>query len=93
MDEGENKRERSFTEEFETAGHQLIARIKELLAEGNVRTLRIKTGSGDVFLEIPLTAGTIAGGVVTLAAPWAGRNRRDCSAGDAGESRNCPQRR
>ncbi|WP_425033528.1 DUF4342 domain-containing protein [Pelagibacterium sp.] len=70
MDEGENKRERSFTEEFETAGHQLIARIKELLAEGNVRTLRIKTGSGDVFLEIPLTAGTIAGGVVTLAAPW-----------------------
>lgn len=70
MDDGENKRERSFTEEFEIAGHQLIARIKELLAEGNVRTLRIKTENGDVFLEIPLTAGAIAGGVVTLAAPW-----------------------
>ena len=70
MDDGDDKRERSFTEEIEIAGHQLMARIKELVAEGNVRTLRIKTESGDVFLEIPLTAGAIAGGVVTLAAPW-----------------------
>ncbi|WP_417579757.1 DUF4342 domain-containing protein [Pelagibacterium sp.] len=70
MDDGDDKRERSFTEEIEIAGHQLIERIKELIAEGNVRTLRIKTGNGDVFLEIPLTAGAIAGGVVTLAAPW-----------------------
>lgn len=70
MDDGDDKRERSFTEEIEIAGHQLMARIKELVAEGNVRTLRIKTESGDVFLEIPLTAGAIAGGVVTIAAPW-----------------------
>ncbi|MAN78140.1 MAG: hypothetical protein CML24_13345 [Rhizobiales bacterium] len=70
MDDGDDKRERSFIEEIEIAGHQLMARIKELVAEGNVRTLRIKTESGDVFLEIPLTAGAIAGGVVTLAAPW-----------------------
>ena len=70
MDDGDDKRERTFTEEIEIAGHQLIARIKELVSEGNVRTLRIKTESGDVFLEIPLTAGAIAGGVVTLAAPW-----------------------
>lgn len=70
MDDGNDKRERSFTEEIEIAGHQLIERIKELVAEGNVRTLRIKTESGEVFLEIPLTAGAIAGGVLTLAAPW-----------------------
>ena len=66
----ENKGGRTFTEEFEIAGHQLLARIKELIAEGNVRTLRVKTESGDSFLEIPLTAGAIAGGVVVLAAPW-----------------------
>lgn len=66
----DNKNNRSFTEEFEIAGHQLLERIKELIAEGNVRTLRIKTENGDSFLEIPLTAGAIAGGIVALAAPW-----------------------
>lgn len=65
-----NNRNRTFTEEIEIAGHQLLERIKELVAEGNVRTLRIKTETGNVFLEIPLTAGAIAGGVVALAAPW-----------------------
>lgn len=66
----ENKSGRTFTEEFEIAGHQLLARIRELIAEGNVRTLRVKTESGESFLEIPLTAGALAGGVVVLAAPW-----------------------
>lgn len=66
----DNNRNRTFTEEIEIAGHQLLERVKELIAEGNVRTLRIKTGTGNVFLEIPLTAGAIAGGVVALATPW-----------------------
>lgn len=69
-DHDDRKGGRSFTEEFELAGHQLIARIRELIAEGNVRTLRIRTENGDTFIEIPLTAGAIAGGVVVLAAPW-----------------------
>jgi hypothetical protein len=63
-------KDRSFTEEIEIAGSQLIERVKELVAEGNVRTLRIRAESGQVFLEIPLTAGALAGGVVALAAPW-----------------------
>ena len=41
-----------------------------LAAEGNVRTLRIRTEAGPAFMEIPLTAGAIAGGVVVLTAPW-----------------------
>ncbi|MBU1305011.1 MAG: DUF4342 domain-containing protein [Alphaproteobacteria bacterium] len=61
---------RSFSEEIEIAGHQLVERIKALMAEGNVRRLRIHTGDGDTMLEIPLTAGAIAGGVVALTAPW-----------------------
>ncbi|WP_196258371.1 DUF4342 domain-containing protein [Pelagibacterium limicola] len=68
--EDDDKKSRTFTEEIEIAGHQLIERLKELIAEGNVRTVRLKTESGDSFLEIPLTAGAIAGGVVVLAAPW-----------------------
>jgi hypothetical protein len=65
----DNPKDRSFSEEVEIAGHQLIERIKDLVAEGNVRLVRIRTESGQVFLEIPLTAGAIAGGVVVLTAP------------------------
>lgn len=60
----------TFTEEVEVAGHQLVGEINRLLAEGNVRKLQVRTEKGDVFLEIPLTAGAVAGGVVALTAPW-----------------------
>ncbi len=64
-------RTRTFTEEIELAGTQLIERIKELVAEGNVRTIRLKTASGnEPFLELPMTGGVVGGGVLLLAAPW-----------------------
>jgi hypothetical protein len=70
MDQNEGKK-RTFTEEIELAGTQLVERIKELVAEGNVRTLRVKTpGREQPFLEVPLTAGAVGGGVLLLAAPW-----------------------
>ena len=61
---------RTFTEEIEIAGSQLVEKIRELAAEGNVRQLRIRARDGDVYLETPLTIGAIAGGAITLAAPW-----------------------
>lgn|SRR5690606_21334153 len=62
---------KTFTEEIEVAGSQLVERVKELVEEGNVRQLRIKSAAGDdVYLEMPLTIGVIAGGAVALAAPW-----------------------
>jgi phage terminase large subunit-like protein len=61
---------RTFTQEMEVAGHQLVAEVNRLAAEGNVRRLQIKTEKGDVFLAVPLTAGAVAGGVVAIAAPW-----------------------
>ena len=60
----------SFTEQVEIAGHGLIEAVTGWVAEGNVRNLRIRTEAGPVFLEIPLTAGALAGGVVVLTAPW-----------------------
>jgi len=66
----EDPKNRSFTEEIEIAGHQLIETIKGLVSQGNVRRLRIRAEDGTVFLEIPLTAGALAGGVVVLTAPW-----------------------
>ena len=70
MDDKDREPPRRLTDEIEIAGHQLIDKIKSLIAEGNVRTLRIRAESGQVFLEIPLTAGAVAGGVVVLTAPW-----------------------
>jgi hypothetical protein len=61
---------RTFTEEIELAGTELVERIKALLAEGNVRQLRLKASDGDIVLETPLTIGVVAGGAVALAAPW-----------------------
>jgi phage terminase large subunit-like protein len=67
----ENKsRWRSFSEEIEVAGSQLVDRITSLIAEGNVSKIRIHSRNDDVVLEIPLTAGAVVGGVVVLAAPW-----------------------
>lgn len=64
-----NKDGKSWTEEIMVTGNQLVERLKELVAEGNVRRLIIRKPSGDVLLEVPLTAGVAVGGVVTLMAP------------------------
>ncbi|MCC6984245.1 MAG: DUF4342 domain-containing protein [Bauldia sp.] len=61
---------RTFSEQIETTGAQLLGQVKRLLAEGNARTLRIKEPDGDVVLEINLTVGALAGGAVVLGAPW-----------------------
>jgi hypothetical protein len=61
---------KTFTEEVEVAGHQLVDEITRLIAEGNVRKLQIRSKQGDIVLNIPLTAGAVAGGVFVLAAPW-----------------------
>ena len=61
---------KTFTEEIEVSGHQLVAEINRLVAEGNVRKLQIRSEKGDIYLAVPLTAGAITGGVVVIAAPW-----------------------
>lgn len=62
--------ERTWTEEFEVAGNKLMARVKELIAEGNVRRLIIRKPNGDKLMEIPLNAGVAVGGFMMLAMPW-----------------------
>ncbi|MFN3641950.1 MAG: DUF4342 domain-containing protein [Gemmobacter sp.] len=60
---------RTIVETIEVAGAELVEKIKALVADGNVRRLRIRAGEG-FAIEMPLTVGAIMGGVVTLAAPW-----------------------
>jgi hypothetical protein len=65
----EKKEKRTFIEEIKVAGRDLVDRVEGLIQQGNVRRLIIQTKEGRTLLEIPLTAGVVAGGVVTLARP------------------------
>ena len=61
--------EKSGSDEIVVTGSQLVERIKALAQEGNVRRLIIRKPSGEPLLEIPLTAGVVAGGGLILLAP------------------------
>lgn len=47
------------TEEFKVDGEKLIAKIKELIHEGNIRKLIIKDKEGKIMMEIPFTFGVV----------------------------------
>jgi hypothetical protein len=45
------------SEEFDVAGDHLLAKVRELVHEGNVRRVSLKREDGSTLIEIPLTAG------------------------------------
>ena len=51
--------ERVHTEEFHVNGEELLARIKKLIHEGNIRRIIIKDKEGKTVMEIPLTIGVV----------------------------------
>jgi hypothetical protein len=55
-------------EEFRVNGESLIAKVKEILHEGNVRRIIIKDEKGTTYIEIPLTIGVVG---VLLIPVWA----------------------
>lgn len=46
-------------EEHKVSGDDLVAKVKELVHEGNVRRVIVKNEEGKTLLEIPLTIGVI----------------------------------
>jgi hypothetical protein len=51
--------EKVHSEEFRVNGEELIAKIKQLLHEGNIRRIIIKDKDGKTVMEIPLTIGVV----------------------------------
>ena len=51
--------------EFKIKGQELLAKIEELIKEGNARKIIIKDDKGKTYIEIPVTVGVIG----TLFAP------------------------
>ena len=56
------------SEEFQVNGEQLVARIKEILHQGNIRRLIIKDREGRTLIEVPLTIGVVGALLVPV---WA----------------------
>jgi hypothetical protein len=47
------------TEQFNVRGERLIEKVKELITEGNVRQITIKSKEGKTLVIIPLTVGVV----------------------------------
>jgi len=52
-------KEKTYTEEFEVNGDELLAKIKELAHEGNIRRVIIRNENGRNLIDIPLTFGVV----------------------------------
>jgi hypothetical protein len=61
---------KTFSEQIEVAGNDLVGRVQELVKEGNARRLIIRNAENEVMMDINLTVGAVAGGVVVLGAWW-----------------------
>ena len=53
-------------EEVKINGDDLVAKVKELIHEGNIRRIIIKNEEGRILVEVPLTVGVV-GGVIGAA--------------------------
>lgn len=67
--DGTDKGAKTRYDEFTVSGSDLLARVKQLVHEGNVRRVFIKNGEGRTLLEIPLTAGVGVAAVAAVISP------------------------
>ena len=58
--------EKVSVEELKINGNELVAKVKELIHEGNIRRIIIKNEEGRILVEVPLTVGVV-GGVIGAA--------------------------
>jgi hypothetical protein len=56
------------TSEFTINGDEVVAKVKELIHEGNVRRIIIKSDDGRTMLEVPLTIGIIGAALMPVLA-------------------------
>jgi len=64
----EEKSKTSRTEEFKVNGAEIIQKLREILHQGNVRRIILKSEEGKTFMEIPLTVGLVG---ALIAPVWA----------------------
>lgn len=57
--EGEGEESGTDREEYTVCGEDLLSRVKELVREGNVRRITIRSEEGNTLIEIPLAIGVV----------------------------------
>ena len=58
--------EKQRTQEFNLNGDEVLAKVKELIHEGNIRRISIKNEEGRTMLEVPLTLGLIGAALLPV---------------------------
>lgn len=61
--------EKARTEVFRVSADETVAKVKEIIAEGNVRRIIIQSEEGRSLIEFPMTVGVAAAAGVLLLAP------------------------
>lgn len=56
------------SEEFKVNGEDLLKKVKEVIAEGNVRKITVKNKEGKTIVELPLTLGVVGAALAPLLA-------------------------
>ena len=63
-----NEQPRPRTQEFTIDGDEVVAKVRELIHEGNIRRITIKNEEGRTMLEVPLTIGLIGAALLPVLA-------------------------
>ena len=63
-----NEQPRVRKEEFSVTGDAVVAKIKEILHQSNIRRITLKDDTGKTLIEIPMTFGVVG---VLLLPVWA----------------------
>ena len=58
-DETAHNTDNVVTEEYTLSGESVVAKVREIVREGNVRRITLKNDEGRTLLEIPLTVGVV----------------------------------
>lgn len=58
---GDTSEEKVTVEEYKISGNDLVAKVKELIHQGNIRRIIIKNEEGRTLVEIPMTVGVVGG--------------------------------
>src|ERR671919_46196 len=61
-----NQQRTERTQEFTLNGDEVVAKVKELIHEGNIRRITIKNEDGRTMLEVPLTIGLIGAALLPV---------------------------
>ena len=63
------EKKKTWIEEIEVTGNELVARVKELIEDNSASRIIIRKPSGETLMEVPIVAGAAVGGAAVIFAP------------------------